>query len=525
MIDRRRRSLFSEREAVLLASLQANSRSFYALVGGLAAIIAWGLIAYTMQLRYGLGVTGLRDNFMWGVYITNFIFFIGVSHVGALMSAILRITGAEWRRPITRMAEAITFASLLMGALMPFVDMGRPDRVLNLLLHGRIQSPILWDMLSITTYLTGSTLFLFVPMIPDIALLRDYYASRPGWRSRLYAALSLGWKGTQVQRHHLETVMGVLAVLIIPIAVSVHTVVSWIMGMTLRAGWNSTIFGPYFVFGALFSGAAAVVTAMAAFRRAYHLEEYVTDHHFRRMGYLVIALGLIYAYFTFAEYWTPLYKFAEPERGYLGAVFSGQFAPLFWFTQIGGLLVPILLLTLPGIAWVPRLRAIPLLQPRPAFAAVAASAGLFFFLSATGSPAAALGDVGTLRAALPYVVTAVGLWLFVALLPVFRERPIAAAVVASVLINVGAWIKRFVIIVPTLQYPFLPIQRAPAGWAFYRPSWVEWSITAAALAGFALIYILFSKLFPIVSIWETREAPSSSPEAAAGGEVAHAPAP
>lgn len=523
MIQRRAREQFSDRERVLLASLHASGWGTYALVSVLVAIIGWGIIAYSMQLRYGLGVTGLRDYFMWGVYITNFVFFIGVSHVGALMSAILRITGAEWRRPITRMAEAITFASLLMGTLMPFVDMGRPDRILNLLLHGRLQSPILWDMLSITTYLTGSTLFLYVPMIPDIALLRDHFAAGPAWRKRIYTALALGWRGTEAQRHHLETIMGVLAILIIPIAISVHTVVSWIMAMTLRAGWNSTIFGPYFVAGALFSGAAAVVTAMAAFRRAYHLEEYVTEAHFRRMGYLVIALGVIYAYFTFNEYLVPAFKMASAERGYLTAVFSGPYAPIFWFTQIAGVLVPILLLTLPKISWVPRLQHVPLLNPRPALAAVTASVGLLIFVSVSGSPAAALGDVATIRSAAPWIVLLLGGWLFLSLLPVFRARPIAAAVVASVLINIGAWVKRFVIIVPTLANPFLPIQRAPAGWAFYRPSWVEWSITAAALSGFVLIYLLFSKVFPIVSIWETREE-GAARHATAHGEIADVPA-
>lgn len=518
----RERDHFSPRELRLLASMQASGPGFYALVGVLAAIVAWGIIAYTTQLRYGLGVTGLRDHFMWGVYITNFVFFIGVSHVGALMSAILRITGAEWRRPITRMAEAITFASLLMGALMPLVDMGRPDRIFNLLLHGRLQSPILWDMLSITTYLTGSTLFLYVPMIPDIALLRDRYAAGPTWRRRVYTALALRWRGTDEQRHHLGSIMGVLAVLIIPIAISVHTVVSWIMGMTLRGGWNSTIFGPYFVFGALFSGAAAVVTAMAAFRWAYHLEDYITEAHFRRMGYLVIALGLIYAYFTLNEYLVPTYKLAAAERGYLAAVFTGQFAPLFWFTQIGGLVVPILLLTLPGISWMPRLSRVSVLRPRPVFAAAVASVVGLAFIRYSGSPTAAL-DPDTARAVIPWVTIAVMAWLFVALLPVFRTRPIAAAVVASILVNLGAWLKRFVIIVPTLANPFMPIQRAPAGWAVYHPTWVEVSITAAALAGFALIYILFSKVFPIVSIWETREGAAEQRAPAPGG-VADAPA-
>lgn len=315
--------------------------------------------------------------------------------------------------------------------------------------------------------------------------------------------------------------MGVLAVLIIPIAISVHTVVSWIMGMTLRAGWNSTIFGPYFVFGALFSGAAAVVTAMAAFRWAYHLEDYIEEAHFRRMGYLVIALGLIYAYFTLNEYLVPAYKMASAERGYLAAVFTGQFAPLFWFTQIAGLLVPILLFTLPKISWVPRLSRVSVLQPRPAFAAVVASIGLLVFVSLSGSPAAAL-DLQTARTAALVFILVAGGWLFVAALPIFRAHPIAAAVVASLLVNAGAWFKRFVIIVPTLANPFMPIQRAPAGWAVYHPTWVEVSITAAALAGFALIYILFSKVFPIVSIWETREHGAEHREPVSG--VANAPA-
>src|SRR3990172_6515696 len=449
--------------------------------------------------------------------------------VGVLLSAILRITGAEWRRSVTRMAEAITFASLLMGALMPFVDMGRPDRILNLLLHGRLQSPLLWDIMAITTYLTGSTLFLFVPMIPDIALLRDRFAAGPAWRRRLYTLLALGWKGTEVQRHHLERIMGIMAIIIIPIAVSVHTVVSWIFGMTLRAGWNSTVFGPYFVSGALFSGAAAVVTAMAAFRWAYHLEEYITEAHFRRMGYLVITLGMIYAYFTFAEYITPAYKMATAERGYLTAVFSGQFAPLFWFTQIGGVFLTLLLLTVPRISWVPRLARIPFLRPVPALATIATSVAVLLALPAVLPPTAAPGGFEVLRQLPVWIIGALGGWLFLTLLPVFRQRPIAAAVVASLLVNIAAWLKRFVIIVPTLQFPFLPIQRAPAGWAIYQPTWVELSITAAAVAGFVLIYLLFSKVFPIVSIWETREEghrPGAALSPAGGhGGVADAPAP
>ncbi len=514
---------FSAKELRLLSSLHADGRGFYPLVGVLAAVIGWGAIAYTVQLRHGLGVTGLRDNVMWGLYITNFVFFIGISHAGTLISAILRVTGADWRRPITRLAEAITVFALLVAAPMVLIDMGRPDRFLNILFHGRLQSPILWDVLSITTYLTGSLLYLYLPLIPDLAILRGL-PDVAAWKRRLYATLALGWQGTERQRALLERAIATMAVIIIPVAVSVHTVVSWIFGMTLRAGWNSTVFGPYFVIGAIFSGIAGVVVAMAAFRRIYHLEEYITEAHFRRMGYLLLALALIYGYFTFAEYLTPAYKMATAERGYLGAVLSGRFAPLFWFTQVGGVLVPVLLLTLPGFSWVQRLQTSSLLQPRTAVAATVGSAALLLFVSVTRSPDAAASGTEVLRAAAPWMLLALGGWLFLAFLPVFRAQPVAATVAAAILVNVGAWLKRFVIIVPTLANPFLPIQRAPAGWAVYRPTWVEWSITAAAFAGFALIYLLFSKVFPIVSIWETREEIVPVHASARTG-VADAPAP
>src|ERR1039458_404146 len=148
-------------------------RSTQLWVGSLLAVIVWGLFCYIHQLRHGLGVTAMRDYVSWGLYISTFVFFIGISHSGTLVSAILRITKQEWRRPITRSAELLTFVSLLFGGIMPIIDLGRPDRILNLVFHGRIQSPLIWDVICILTYFTGSTVFLFLPMIPDMALLRD----------------------------------------------------------------------------------------------------------------------------------------------------------------------------------------------------------------------------------------------------------------------------------------------------------------------------------------------------------------
>ena len=193
------------REEKLLRTLTEWGWKQKIFVAILVAIFGWGVVAYVYQLQNGLGVTAMREYVSWGAYITDFVFFIGISHVGALMSAILRITHAEWRKPITRMAEAITFSSLFFGALMPLVDLGRPDRILNLLLYGRIQSPVLWDLMCITTYLVGSTTFLYLPMIPDIALLRDKFTSGP--RHLIYRVLALNWKGKPGQHARLERSM------------------------------------------------------------------------------------------------------------------------------------------------------------------------------------------------------------------------------------------------------------------------------------------------------------------------------
>jgi len=413
--------------------------AYWAFIAVLLGIVGFGAYAYATQLQNGLVVTAMRNNVLWGLYITNFVFFIGISHVGALMSAILRLSGAEWRKPITRMAEAITAASLAMGAIMPIVDLGRPDRILNIFAYGRLQSPILWDFISIGTYLTGSLVFLLLPIIPDAAILRDKLTEVSVLRRRLYRALSFGWTGTAYQHMKLEKAIGIMSILIIPIAISVHTVVSWIFAMTLRIGWNSSVFGPYFVAGALLSGVASVILAMAAFRWFYHLEDYLTPKHFRNLAYLMLALIVAYIYFTLNEYVTPAYKWETSEGYLLGSLFTGEFSALFMFVQVAGLIFPGVLVALP------------------------------------------------------------------------RTRTILGYTVASALVVVGMWIKRFLIVVPTLA-------RAQVGefWATYNPSWVEWSITAAAFAGFVLLYTMFSRVFPIISIWETEGLPQGKASVSAG---------
>lgn len=397
------------------------------LVAALALVVAWGIFAWTWQVSHGLAVTGLNDHVSWGFYLTNFVFFAGISMAGTLISAILRLTHAEWRRPITRLAEMITVVALIVVASMVVADMGRPDRLLNVLLHPHLRSPILWDLLSVGTYIAGSVLYLYLALVPDLAILRDGGVGGR-IRGRLYSALSLGWQGVPEQRRLLVRAIGVMAVVIVPVAVSVHSVVSWIFGMTLRSGWNSTIFGPYFVVGAIFSGIAGIVVVMAIFRRVYHLEEYITEKHFRYLGSLLLAAGVMYAYFTLSEYATVGYKMEVGGASLLSALLVGRYAPYFWFFAIFGTIVPIVLLALP------------------------------------------------------------------------RTRTVKWIVTAAVLVNMGMWLKRFVIVIPSMALPLMPYE-----WGTYRPTWVEWSITAAAFAAFALVFVILARVFPVISVWEIQE--------------------
>lgn len=410
---------------------------FKAWVVFLSAVILWGLYCYGRQLYFGLGATAMRNYVSWGLYISSFVFIVGISHSGTLVSAILRVSNAEWRRPITRSAELLTVLSLMFGGLMPVIDMGRADRAPYLIIFGRIQSPLLWDVLCITTYLTGSSLFLYLPMIPDLALCRDRLGSGAApWRRWIYRTFSLGWRDTPHNWERLERAMKIMTVIIMPIAVSVHTVIGYIFAMTLRPGWNSTIFGPYFVAGALYSGAAAVVLTMAIFRKVYHLEKYITFVHFNNMCKIVLALTIIYIYFNINEYAVPAYKMASSggaEGFLLHDLFSGGFSTVFWILQFG----------------------------------------------------------------------TVGLPAFILCFPKGRT-PLVSSIVCTVIV-IGAWVKRYVIVVPTLMHPFLPVQGVPESWSHYFPNWVEFSVTFGAVAGILLFITIFSKLFPIGSIWEVQE--------------------
>src|SRR5512136_2851971 len=283
-------------EERVLAPLRGTGWRYFAWLGFLLAVLGWALFAYSQQLENGLIVTGMRDRISWGLYIASFVFFIGISHAGTLLSAILRVTRAHWQMPITRMAEFITGVALMVAALFPAIDMGRPERLANMVLFGRWQSPLIWDILAILTYLTGSLIYLYLPLIPDLALCRNRLGAKaPAWQRWFFTTAAIGWKGTPAQRQALERAMSVMMIVIIPVAVSVHTVVSWVFAMSLRDPLNSTLFGAFFVAGAIYSGIAAIIILMAVLRRVMHLEEFITKIQFEYLGYLLVAMAAIMA--------------------------------------------------------------------------------------------------------------------------------------------------------------------------------------------------------------------------------------
>ncbi len=337
-----------ELEETAMRPITRPGEYYWVVVCALSLLVFAAAVAYLQQLKEGLGVTGLNQRVSWGFYIGDMVFFIGVSYGGAMTSAILRLTNAPWRAPLSRIAETMAVTSVLVGAVFPLIDMGRPERMIYLFRYGQVGSPVLWDVVAVNTYLIAGAIFLYLPLIPDIASCRDRLGPSTGkWRYLLYERLALGWQGTDRQKRVLAWGTTVVAIVIIPLAVSVHSVLAFLFGVTSRPGWDSTIFAPYFVLGAMFSGVATVIIAVAGFRWAYHLEEYITRKHFEYLGYIMMTLGAAYGYFMFSEYMTEGYKLHEGSREMMELLIVGRLAPFMWLFGIGGLFVPVLLVALP----------------------------------------------------------------------------------------------------------------------------------------------------------------------------------
>lgn len=399
--------------------------------GFLIAICLVGMFAYYRQLRYGLIVTNMRDYVSWGIYISNFVFFVAISLVGSLITAVFRLANVHWSTPLTRIAEMIAVAAIIFASLIIIVDMGRPERFYNLFTHGRIQSPIIWDVIVITTYFFISILLLFYPLLPDIKILLRFKERSGKWLHKFYSFIGSFWKGTPAQFKLSDKAINILCITIIPVAFTIHTVTSWLFATTYRPGWDSTNFGAYFIAGAFLVGSGAVVVAMYVFRKAYHLEKYITENHFEKMGRIVVLLALLYLYFNVNEFLTPAFKMKESESAYLLGLFTGDFALPFWFAIIIGMILPVLIL-------------------------------------------------------------------------VFKKgrRPLPVFIV-GVMVVVGAWFKRYLIVTPTLLHPFLPMHDVPESYRHYFPSWEEWAITCGSLAGAMLIITILARIFPIIPIQET----------------------
>jgi Ni/Fe-hydrogenase subunit HybB-like protein len=425
----------------LLRPLLRTTPRFYVAVLILGSLVVAAFAAWGYQMWSGIGVSGLDRPVFWAFYITNFVFWIGISHAGTLISAILRLANATWRRPVTRCAEVITVFALSIGAMFPVIHLGRPWLAFWLIpypserhIWPQFRSPLLWDFFAIMTYLIGSVTFLTLPILPDWALVRD---KTTGWRRKVYGMLSLGWRGSPKQWARLETAMHIMAVAIIPVAVSVHTIVSWDFAMAPVPMWHSTIFGPYFVAGAIFSGIAALIIAMAFLRKMLHLEEYLRPVHFDNLGKLLLMMCLLWLYFVFAERLTVWYGNDPSEMAVFSSTQRGVFAPLFWTMVVCNFVIP------------------------------------FIFLA------------------------------------IKRLRTITGTVIASCTVVVGMWLERFLIVVPSLSHKYLPY-----AWGTYRPTWVEITITVGTFAGMALLYLLFSKAVPIISIWELKSGAHKKPETA-----------
>jgi molybdopterin-containing oxidoreductase family membrane subunit len=419
----------------LFRPLAGMSKKYFIAILIPLLVILFGAFCWFVQLRDGMGVTGLQRPVFWGYYIVDFVFWIGISHAGTLISAILRLTDAGWRKPITRAAEAITLFALMIGGMFPIIHLGRAWYFYWLipypnmrLLWPNFRSPLLWDLTAILTYMTGSAIYLYLPMIPDMAQLSNYGAP---WRRKLYRALSLGWTGSDKEWHSLERAMKLMAAIILAVAISVHTVVAWDFAMAIAPMWHSTIFGPYFVVGAIFSGLAGLMIVMAAIRKFMGLEQYLTRHHFDNLAKLLLLMAVLWLYFTLAEHLTVWYGNEPSEMAVFGDRTRGKFSFIFWLMFIVNFVIPFVLL---GIK---------------------------------------------------------------------KLRSITTGVIASVGVIIGMFIERYIIVVPTLTNTRLPAATAP----FYSPTWVELGITAATFAAMVFLYLVFSKLFPIIAVWEFKPHP------------------
>ncbi|GAB4505581.1 MAG: polysulfide reductase NrfD [Anaerolineales bacterium] len=423
-----------EMNAMVMESMQTVTWKFWLTVILLGAVALVGLFgAWGYLIAEGLGVAGVNRPSYWGVFLVNTVFWIGISHAGTFISAILRVFKAEFRRPFTRAAELMTSFGLVQAGLSVFMHMGRVWLSYWLFpipnqrqLWPNFHSPLSWDLLAITTYLLASTMYLFLPLIPDLAMARD---RATGWRKNFYRILALGFRGTEGEWTHLRNALSIFAFAIIPVMFSVHTIVSWDFAAAMRPGWNSTIFGPYFVIGALHSGMGAVVIVLAIVRATMkHMKYFIRAEHFDAIGKLMLIISMGWAYFFFNDYLVQWYG-GDKYTDYL--LHWHEAGPLgwMWFAMlVVNILIPW------AVLWNKKWRSTP------------------------------------------WLVASVGL-----------------------LINVGMYFERYIIVPISLT-----INRMPFTWRLYQPG-IEIPLSIGTLAFFILLYVIASRLIPIIPVWEVQE--------------------
>lgn len=417
----------------LTPEIEKTSSGWYTTFAIFLGFFLVGIYGLVQQIDKGHIVTGMRDNVVWGFYIVNFIFFMGLSYSGALISGVLHLFHTGWRKPIIRLAELITVISLIIGPFFIFFCIGRLDRLYFLFIHPRIQSPITWDVIAILTDLIGCFIYLYLSFVEDFAILRDYDSLEvPSWKKKLYKILSLGYNGSPRQKKLLYNARTIMSAMIIAIAIIVYSVLAWIFGVTLQPGWHSTIFGPYFVIAAVFSGTGLLIILMWIFRKIYHLEEYITKRHFVNVGVLLTVIAAFYGYFTFSDYLTKWYGSVKMDSILIDKLFS-EYYSLFIFANYIGILLPGIIIAFP------------------------------------------------------------------------RFRTIPNITVAAIIAILALWVNRYIIVIPTLETPFLPIQDVRQDWIKYSPTWIEWSLTLAGVSIFGMLFMLISKVAPIISISEMQQ--------------------
>ncbi len=426
-------------------SLGQVSREILSLAEGGATPLWWvgflvsfsllliGAAAVTYEIATGVGTWGINKTVGWAFGITNFVFWIGIGHAGTLISAILYLLRQRWRTSVNRSAEAMTLFAVMCAGLFPVIHLGRPWFAYWIApypntrgsLWVNFRSPLVWDFFAISTYFTISLLFWYFGLIPDLATLRT--RARTRWRRRLAGILSFGWSGSTRTWLRYETVYLLLAGLATPLVVSVHTIVSWDFATGLIPGWHSTIFPPYFVTGAIFSGFAMVLTLLLIARKTMGLEDYITVQHVDKMCKVLIATSGIVGLSYLIEAFTGLYSGNPFEEFTVVNRAFGPYAWAFWLLVFCNVAAPQLL-------WVKRLR-----------------------------------------------------------------RNMLVVWIISILINVGMWLERFVIIVTSLHRDFLP-----SSWAMYRPSIIEIAILVGTFGLFFTCFLIFARFVPVIAISEVK---------------------